>query len=173
MDLCRGPGTPSLRERLFTRLGVKGAPVALILMVLAAGCAGTLPAAGPDTLQAPLPTQEIPATPEIELVFFHPVPGCDSCVRVGLLANETVSTYFGREVAAGNLTFRDVNLYLPENRGIAERYGAYSESLWLGRYNRTGFSATEIVDIWYFAYNHEEFTKYLKGILERELAVPD
>lgn len=173
MDLCRGPGSPSFGERFFTLPGAVGAFIALILLVLAAGCAGTLPAAGPAPTQVPVPPHEIPVTPVIELVFFHPVPGCDSCVRVGLLANETVSTYFSREVAAGNLTFRDVNLYLPENRELAERYGAYSESLWLGRYNRTGFFATEITDIWYFAYNHEEFTKYLKGILERELAVPD
>jgi hypothetical protein len=110
------------------------------------------------------------AADRIELVFFHPVPGCDSCERVGLLANETVTAYFGPELTAGKITFRDVNLNLPENRDIAHRYGAYTESLWIGEYNETGFHATEILDIWYYAYNRDEYMKYLGAVLDRKLA---
>ena len=106
----------------------------------------------------------------IELVFFHPVPGCDSCDEVGRYANETVNTFFSSEVASGKITYRDINLNLPENRGIANQYGAYTQSLWIGEYNGTGFHATEITDIWYYAYNHEDYLQYLKGILERKLA---
>jgi hypothetical protein len=88
---------------------------------------------------------------------------------VGLYANETLTMYFSPERAAGKIRFRDVNLNLPENRGIADRYGAYTQSLWIGEYDESGFHATEIVEIWYYAYNREDFMRFLRGILDREL----
>jgi hypothetical protein len=139
-----------------------------VLSVVAAGCTGTVLSRPPGSQSSLTPVNT--TITGIELVFFHPVPGCDSCERVGILANETVNTYFSPEIAAGKITFRDVNLNLPENRGIANRYGASIESLWLGEYDSTGFHATEIVDIWYYAYNREEYMQYLKGIIERKLA---
>jgi hypothetical protein len=142
----------------------------VILSSAGAGCTGIDPVQQPGTTGPPA-TGENPAG--LELVFFHPVPGCDSCDRVGLLANETVTTYFGPEVASGKIAFRDVNLNLPENRGIAERYGAYTESLWIGEYDKNGFHTTEIVDIWYYAYNRDEYLKYLRGILDRKLRGTD
>ena len=144
----------------------------VLVFLLAAGCAGTVPARPALTPVSTLSPHNLTVS-SIELVFFHPVPGCDSCERVGLLANKTVTTYFGPELAAGKITFRDVNLNLPENLDIAHRYGAYTESLWIGEYNETGFHATEILDIWYYAYNQEEYMKYLKGVLERKLAGTD
>jgi hypothetical protein len=144
----------------------------VFLSVLAAGCPGTVPARpGAPPVQSLLPHP--PPEGSIELVFFHPVPGCDSCERVSLLANETVNEYFSPERAAGKITFRDINLNKPENSDIAHRYGAYTESLWIGEYNATGFHATEIVDIWYYAYNREEYMNYLRGVLERKLAGTD
>jgi hypothetical protein len=142
-------------------------PGMLLLLLVIAGCTGPTPALpASSTMPAPVLRNQT----GLELVFFHPVPGCDSCNRVGLLANETASLYFASELASGKLTFRDVNLNLPENRLFASRYGAYTESLWLGRYNETGFHATEITDIWYYANNRDQYLQYLRGVLERELA---
>jgi hypothetical protein len=141
----------------------------VFLSILAAGCTGTVPAR-PSPSPVPSLTPQNQTVTGIELVFFHPVPGCDSCERVGLYANETVATYFSPERAAGKIRFRDVNLNLPENRGIAEQYGAYTQSLWIGEYDESGFHATEIVEIWYYAYNREDFMQFLKGILDRKLA---
>ena len=141
----------------------------VLFSVLAAGCTGAVPAR-PVLSPVPSPLPQNHAVRSIELVFFHPVPGCDSCDEVGRYANETVNTFFSSEVASGKITYRDINLNLPENRGIANQYGAYTQSLWIGEYNGTGFHATEITDIWYYAYNHEDYLQYLKGILERKLA---
>jgi hypothetical protein len=142
---------------------------AVFITIVIAGCTGTSPVA---TIPTPAPTL-IPGNHTVtsgELVFFHPVPGCDSCDQVGRFANETVNTYFSPEMAKGRLVYRDVNLNLPENREIVNRYGAYTNSLWIGVQDETGFHRTEIVDIWYYAYNREDFLQYLKGILDRQLA---
>jgi hypothetical protein len=145
----------------------------VVVFVLAACCAGTLPtrpALTPVPTPVPVNHSVNHTVSSIELIFFHPVPGCDSCEQVSLLANETVTTYFSQERATGKITFRDVNLNDPANLEIAHRYGAYTESLFIGVNDENGFRKTEIVDIWYYAYNREEFMKYLKGILDRTLA---
>jgi hypothetical protein len=161
--------TPPIKERLASVLSAMLFLCTFFLFVLAAGCTGTVPAPSAPSPEPSLTPQNYTVS-SIELIFFHPVPGCDSCERVGLLANETVNAYFSPELATGKITFRDVNLNLPENRAIAHRYGAYTESLWIGEYNETGFHATEILDIWYYAYNREEYMKYLRGVLDRKLA---
>lgn len=141
---------------------------AVLLLVLAAGC--TRPAPVQNTPPVSLPEINHSVT-RAELVFFHTVPGCDSCERVGLYANETVTSFFAPELAEHRLVYRDVNLNLPENRELAERYGApFDQSLWIGVYDERGFQVTEILDIWYYVYNREEFMTYLRGVLERKLA---
>jgi hypothetical protein len=167
MDGYTNSCTPALRSLSSPILPALVIAGIVLLSVLVSACTGTVPAR-PTGFPVPIITPQNQTG--LELVFFHPVPGCDSCEGVGLLANETVNAYFGPERAAGKITFRDVNLNLPENRDIAHRYGAYTESLWIGEYNENGFHATEIVDIWYYAYNHEEYLKYLKGVLDRKLA---
>lgn len=144
----------------------------VFLFMLAAGCVATVPARPPPATGPVLTLQNHTVT-KTELVFFHPVPGCDSCGRMGMYANETVTTYFSPELASGRLVFHDINLNLPENGEVAHRYGAYTQSLWIGEYDESGFHATEIVDIWYYAYNREDFMQFLRGILERELAGTD
>jgi hypothetical protein len=118
----------------------------VFFFILAAGCTATVPA-GPSPSPVPSPALQNHTVTRIELIFFHPVPGCDSCERVGLYANETATTYFGPELASGKLVFSDINLNLPANVELAHRYGAYSQSLWMGVYDESGFHATEIIDI--------------------------
>jgi hypothetical protein len=169
MGICMGR---DIRQRKIHGTPVTSGMLALALMlvfVLFAGCAGTAPAR-PAPAPVPAPILQNHTVSSIELIFFHPVPGCDSCDRVSILANETVTAYFSRERAAGKITFRDINLNDPANRAVAKRYGASTESLFIGVNDESGFRATEIVDIWYYAYDHEGFMQYLKGILDRTLA---
>jgi hypothetical protein len=141
----------------------------LLVSLSAAGCSGTVPAK-PEPALVPSPVLPNHTVSGVDLVFFHPVPGCDSCDQVGRYANDTVHTYFAPELASGRISYRDVNLNLPENRDIANRYGAYDNSLWIGVQDERGFHSTEIIDIWYYAYNREEFMTYLRGVIGRALA---
>jgi len=129
----------------------------------------TVPA-GPAPAPGPSPSTQNQTMTRTELIFFHPVPGCEDCERMGIYANETVMTYFAPELASGRLVYYDINLNLRENGEVTHRYGAYTQSLWIGEYDESGFHATEILDIWYYVYNREEFTQYLRGVLDQELA---
>ena len=147
----------------------------LLALILAAGCTGTPPLT-PSTGASPTTSpafQPVPGnvTPHVELVYFHPLSaGCESCGIAGELVNATASTYFAPELASGRLVYRDVTLGPQENREIAERYGAYSDAVMIGVYNRSGFSRTEVTEVWFFLYNQEQFMLSLKGALDRALA---
>jgi hypothetical protein len=157
----KGPRTPVLWGILLLST--------VVVFVLVAGCTGTAPAR-PELSPVPSPAPVNHTVTKTELIFFHPVPGCEDCERMGIYANETVMTYFAPELASGRLVYYDINLNLRENSEVAHRYGAYTQSLWIGEYDESGFHATEIVDIWYYVYNREEFLQYLRGVLDLALA---
>lgn len=160
---------PLILKRGASRYGQKLIILGLILsVILTTGCIGQN-VKNQNTSITPSPQVSYHNVTRVEVVFIHPVPGCSSCDAVGIYANETVNTYFLKENTAGRLAFVDVNLNIPENRNIVERYGVYSESLWLGIYDDDGFHKVEDLNVWYKIYNKEDFMSYLKGELEQIL----
>ena len=160
---------PLILKRGANRYGQKLIILGLILIVaLTTGCTGPN-VKNQNTSITPSPQVSYHNVTRVEVVFIHPVPGCSSCDAVGIYANETVNTYFLKENTAGRLSFVDVNLNLPENRNIVERYGVYSESLWFGIYDDDGFHKVEDLNVWYKIYNKDDFMSYLKGELEQIL----
>ncbi|MDH7510097.1 MAG: nitrophenyl compound nitroreductase subunit ArsF family protein [Methanolinea sp.] len=107
---------------------------------------------------------------KVEVYHFHATRQCYSCVVLGEYAEETVKTYFGPELASGKLVFGHINVDLPENRAIVERYGPTGSSLWIGVTNRGEFSKEENIRVWYKIGNKEEYMEYLKGVIEKRLA---
>ncbi|MDD1658239.1 MAG: nitrophenyl compound nitroreductase subunit ArsF family protein [Methanomicrobiales archaeon] len=153
-------------------------PVLLLLIalsVLAAGC--TIPAetATPDdsiienpetSLHPPFQT----SVEKVEIYHFHATRQCSSCITVGAYAAETVNTSFAPEVASGKVVFGHVNMELPENRALVERYGPTGASLWIGIYDGNGFHKEENVNVWYKIGNRDDYVTYLEGVIEKRLA---
>jgi len=108
---------------------------------------------------------------KIELIHFHATSQCSSCIAVGKLAEETVNTYFANELKSGKITFQHLNVELPENYELAEKYGSAGASLWIGAYYKDGkFSKEENVNVWYKINNKEDYMNYLKGVIESKLS---
>ncbi|MDD1705467.1 MAG: nitrophenyl compound nitroreductase subunit ArsF family protein [Methanoregulaceae archaeon] len=136
----------------------------LALSLLAAGC----------TTQG-IPRENNGSNPstsveKVEIYHFHATRQCYSCITLGAYAEETVKTYFAPEVAAGKVVFAHVNVDLPENKALVEQYGPTGSSLWIGVYNETGFHKEENIKVWYKIGNKDEYTTYLKGVIEQRLA---
>lgn len=105
----------------------------------------------------------------VEVIHFHGNNQCNSCIAVGAYAEETVNTYFTRELSEGRISFAHVNAELPENRELAVKYGVTSSSLWIGVYDANGFHKEENTLVWYKINDKAEYMGYLKGILEKRL----
>ena len=106
----------------------------------------------------------------VEVYHFHGTHQCYSCIRVGELAEKTVNTYFKEELASGKMVFGHVNGDLPENQDLVAKYGATGSSLWIGTYTNGNFNKEQNVNVWYKIENEQDYSSYLKSVLEERLS---
>ena len=105
------------------------------------------------------------------MYHFHATKQCYTCKTVGAFSEETVNTYFSNELKSGKLVFDHVNVDLPENKALVDKYGAKGSSLLIGSYGGDGsFTKEENMNVWYKINNKEEFMDYLKGVIESKLS---
>ena len=102
---------------------------------------------------------------KIEVIHFHGTRQCNTCIAVGKLAEETINENFKFDVASGKISFEHINIELPENSELVEKYGVTGASLWIGVYTKNGFHPEENVDVWYKIGNPEEYKNYLTDLL--------
>ena len=107
---------------------------------------------------------------KIEIFHFHGTNQCTSCILLGEYAEETVNTYFSKELESGKVIFDHVNYDLPENNELAVNYGVTGSSLWLGVYAQDGFYKEENINVWYKLNDKQDYMSYLKGLIEKRLS---
>lgn len=107
---------------------------------------------------------------KIEIIHFHGTNQCTSCILLGQYAEETVNTYYSKELESGKVTFDHVNYDLLENNELAVKYGVTGSSLWLGVYAEDGFHKEENINVWYKLNDKQDFMSYLKGLIEIRLS---
>ncbi|OPY43900.1 MAG: hypothetical protein A4E42_01172 [Methanoregulaceae archaeon PtaU1.Bin222] len=136
----------------------------LTLAILAAGCTTQAEEGGN-------PKKTISGSVErVEVYHFHATRQCYSCIVLGDYAEETVTTYFAPELQSGKVIFAHVNVDLPENKAVFERYRPTGSSLWIGVYDSDGFHKEQNIKVWYKLGDKDEYMKYLKEVIEKRLA---
>jgi len=106
---------------------------------------------------------------KVEVIHFHATHQCYSCITLGSYTEEIVNTYFSKEVKNGKLSFSHINVELPQNKEITEKYGATGSSLWIGVYDDSGFHKEENFKVWYKITDKEDFVNYTKNLIEKRL----
>ena len=108
---------------------------------------------------------------KVEIYHFHATRQCYTCKTVGAFSEETVNTYFSNELKSGKLVFASINIDLPENKALADKYEAKGSSLLIGVYGKDGsFSKQEDTNVWYKIGDKTDFTNYLKGVIEQKFS---
>jgi len=108
---------------------------------------------------------------KVEVYHFHATRQCVTCKTVGAFSEETVNTYFSNELKSGKLVFAHVNVDLPENKALVDKYEAKGASLLIGVYGKDrSFSKQEDTNVWYKIGNEEDYMNYLKGVIESKLS---
>ncbi|MEM4259417.1 MAG: nitrophenyl compound nitroreductase subunit ArsF family protein, partial [Candidatus Pacearchaeota archaeon] len=75
---------------------------------------------------------------KIEVYHFHATNQCYSCKTVGAYAEETINTYFSNELKSGKIVFGHINVDLPENKALVDKYEAKGASLLIGTSYKDG-----------------------------------
>jgi len=107
---------------------------------------------------------------KIEVYHFHSNRQCSVCKTIGANLDETINRYFLEQVASGKIIYGHINIQLPENEKITNRYGAQGTSLWIGVYDENGFHAENDRGIWYKLQDKEAFIGYLKKLIEKRIS---
>jgi hypothetical protein len=108
---------------------------------------------------------------KVEVYHFHATRQCVTCKTIGAFSEETVNTYFSNELKSGKLVYAHINIDLPENKALVDKYEAKGSSLLIGVYGKDGsFLKTEDTNVWYKIDNKTDFMTYLKEVIEQKFS---
>lgn len=141
---------------LFAGVGAGALIVGLIIF-------GLLASANSGSKNSNTSTASITKADKVEVFLFHATQRCTTCIAIGRLAGETVNEYFQPEIKSGKIEFREVNIDLPENKALAEKFQASGSSLFLNAISDGKDNIAEDVNVWRLTQNPAQFKDYLKG----------
>ena len=141
---------------LFAGLGAGAVIVGLIIFGLMVG-------ASPNSTQLNQNTVPTTKADKIEVFLFHSTQRCTTCIAIGRLAGETVNEYFQPEIKSGKIEFREINIDLPENRVLANKFQASGSSLFLNAISNGQDNISEDVNVWRLTQDETQFKNYLRS----------
>ena len=67
---------------------------------------------------------------KVEVFLFHATQRCPTCIAIGRFTGETVNERFQNELKSGQVKFREINIDLPENKVLAQKFQAGGSALY-------------------------------------------
>jgi disulfide oxidoreductase YuzD len=110
--------------------------------------------------------QQKQSADKVQVFVFHATQRCISCITIGKFAKETVDEYFQQELKDGKIEFREINIDLPENRSLAQKFQASGSALFINAIRNGQDNINEDVQVWRLVQNEAQFKSYLKGRLD-------
>ena len=107
----------------------------------------------------------------IEVVHFHATEQCVSCIAVGRLAKKTIEDKFPSELKNGTITFRDINLDLPENKETVAKYQASGSSLFVNAIAGGKDNIEEDATVWRLISNESQYISYFEKKLHNLMGI--
>ena len=112
---------------------------------------------------------KLPKTDKIEVFLFHATQRCISCVNIGKFAKQTIDNNFSEELNLGKIVFREINIDLPENYELVEKFQASGSSLFINTIRSGKDYIEQDLKVWRLVGNEENFESYFKEKLENIL----
>ena len=106
---------------------------------------------------------------KVEVFLFHATRRCTTCIAIGKLAGETVAEYFQLETHEGKIEFREINIDLPENKELAQKFQASGSALFINTIYDGQDHISEDVTVWRLTQDEGQFKSYLKDKLNNLL----
>lgn len=103
---------------------------------------------------------------KIQVVHFHAIQQCWSCITVGEYAEKTIKEKFPEEYASGRIEYLDVNIELVKDSAIVKKFGANGSSLYINVIIDAKDNISEDVQVWRLVSDEQSFIRYFEGKLE-------
>lgn len=102
---------------------------------------------------------------KLEVFYFHRTQRCSTCRAIGRLTGELIKERFYDKLSNGSIIFREINVELPENRELANKFQANGPSLFFNVIKDGKESIVSESAIWRYTGNEDRF----KGFLETRI----
>lgn len=108
-------------------------------------------------------------TPTIEVIDFHTTHRCKTCLAIEKAAKNVLETTFAKELQAGIIVFKTVNVDEEANAKLAEKYQASGSALFV--HNSTTGNAVDLTDFafMYVMSNENKFKEGFKAEVQKAL----
>lgn len=111
--------------------------------------------------------QEVEPAEKIQVFLFHSTNRCYSCITAGKYMKETLDQNFSTELKAGKIEFREINVDLPENKEVANKFKASGTSLFINSIIDSKDIIEEDTQIWRLVSNQKSFSDYISSKLKK------
>lgn len=98
---------------------------------------------------------------KIQVFLFHPTQRCITCITIGKYTKETVEQKFPAELMSGKIEFREINIDLPENKELANKFKATGSSLFINSIVDGKDNIQLDTQVWRLTYDEQKFISYL------------
>lgn len=116
--------------------------------------------------------QSCPNADKVEVFLFHATQRCPTCIRIGQLAKATVEERFPDQLKSGKIDFREINIDLPENRALAEKFKATGSALFINAIKGGQDDFKEDYTVWQLASGDPiKYKDYLSGKINTILGI--
>jgi len=98
---------------------------------------------------------------KIQVFLFHSTQRCITCITIGKYAKATVEQKFPEELKAGKIEFREINIDLPENKELTDKFKATGSSLYINSIIDGKDNIQPDIQVWRLTYDEQKFISYL------------
>jgi PBP1b-binding outer membrane lipoprotein LpoB len=106
---------------------------------------------------------------KLEIVDFHGNRRCFSCQTIEKFTQETLNTFFQKEIQEGKIVFSSINVEDSKNKEIVEKYQARGSSLFINTISEGKDNISENTDVWRLVGDEKKFKDYLKNKIDNLL----
>jgi hypothetical protein len=136
-------------------------PLLVLSVFIFAGCGtkNTENTVGQNEVKA---SETKPKADKVEVFTFHATQRCTTCIAIGKLSRETIEEYYQPELRDGKIEVREINIDLPENKELAEKFQASGSALKINAIYDGTDHITEDTKVWGLTSNPTQYKSYLK-----------
>lgn len=100
---------------------------------------------------------------KVQVFLFHSTNRCSSCITAGKYASEAMEQNFSEELKSGKIEFREINVDLPENKEVANKFKASGTSLFINPIIDGQDNIEEEAGAWRLLSDKQGFIDYLSN----------
>ena len=102
-------------------------------------------------------------TNKVQVFLFHATRRCSTCIAIGRFTGEAVNERFQNELESGQVEFREINIDLPENKELAQKFQAGGSALYFNATKDGTDHIEQDIKVWSLVGSTAQFKDYIEN----------